>query len=190
MSAPPAPVSNEDDPLDNGGYAEYTWDDFVEKLKEMSGLKSWPEVERVRYVSQEDWPTEQAQCLSTLGFPTSVESDGSFTTKSTEGQQEALAEASYTCEVQYPMDLKYSQAPTRTQLRIFYGYYRDTLIPCLQDYGVETGSLPSEETFVEGTASGSASWTPYDAINLETVDTAEMNQKCPSSPPSEILYGN
>lgn len=186
-----SPAANsKDDPLDNGGHAEYTWDDFVKAKKKESGLGSWPEVERIRYVSQEEWAEVQASCLTNLGFPTTVEEGGSFSTKITEDQDEAAAEASYTCELQYPQDLKYAQALTRTQLRTFYAYYRDSLVPCLQGLGHDTGSLPSEETYVEGMASGSAPWTPYDSMDLASTDTSEMNQKCPPSPPAEALYGN
>ncbi|HAY44131.1 MULTISPECIES: hypothetical protein [Glutamicibacter] len=183
-------LSSKDDPLDNGGYGEFTWDDFVKGKQEESGLSSWPEVERIRYVSQEVWPEEQATCLTNLGFPTTVEEGGSFSTKFTEDQEQAAAEASYTCALQYPQDLKYSQALTRTQLRTFYAYYRDALVPCLQGLNLDTGSLPSEETFVEGMASGTAPWTPYDTMDLASADTTEMNQKCPPSPSAEELYGN
>lgn len=188
-SESPAPNSK-DDPLDNGGHAEYTWDDFVKAKKKESGLSSWSEVERIRYVSQEEWPEVQASCLTNLGFPTKVEEGGSFSTKITEDQDEAAAEASYTCELQYPQDLKYAQALTRTQLRTFYAYYRDSLVPCLHGLGLDTGALPSEETYVEGMASGSAPWTPYDSMDLASTNTSEMNQKCPPSPPAVELYGN
>ncbi|WP_418908465.1 hypothetical protein [Glutamicibacter endophyticus] len=183
-------ASDKNDPLDNGGHAEYTWEDFVEAKKKASGLSSWPDVERIRFVSQEDWASEQAQCMTNLGFPSTLEDDGSFSTKITEVQEQAAAEARYTCELQYPMDLKYSQAFTRTQLHTIYAHYRDSLIPCLKGLGFEPGELPSEETYVEGTASGANPWTPYDAIDLSSADVNSMNQNCPSMPAAEELYGN
>lgn len=187
-----SPVANsKDDPLDNGGYAEYTWDDFVKAERKTSGLTSWPEVERIRYVSMEEWPEEQASCLTNLGFPATVEPGGdSFTAKNTDDQQTAFDEASYICALQYPQDLKYAQALTRTQWRVYYAYYRDSLIPCLQGLGLEPGTLPSEITFVEGMASGSETWDPYTGLDTTSVNTDEMNQKCPSMPPLEDLYGN
>lgn len=187
-SASSSTIASADDPLDNGGYSEFTWDDFVQSQKEVSGLTTWPEVDRIRFVSQEDWPTEQAQCLSAQGFPTTVGSDGSYTTKGVSEQQQAFDEASYVCALQYPMDLKYAQAYSRTQLRAIYAHYRDSLVPCLQGLGFEPGSLPSEETFVEGIASGSSSWTPYDALNLSHNSVQKMNDSCPGTPPEEVLY--
>lgn len=177
-----------DDPLDNGGHAEYTWEDFVQIEREMSGLTTWPEVDRIRFVSQEDWPTEQAHCLSAQGFPTTVQNDG-FTTNGVTEQQEAFDEASYICRLQYPMDLKYAQAFSRTQLRTIYDYYRDSLIPCLQDMGFEAAPLPSEETYVEGVASGTSNWSPYDAINLGAANTQKLHETCPAMPSEDVLYG-
>lgn len=182
-------AGSSDDPLDNGGYAEYTWDDYVKGKRKMSGLTSWPEVDRVRYVSPEERADVQAKCLTSLGFPTSVESNGSYLTESTADQDEALAEASYTCELQYPTDLRYAQAFTRTQLKTIYAYYRDDLIPCLQNQGQNIGQLPSEETYVEGMTTGNAGWTPYDSLNLESIDTDAMNEACPGMPASDVLYG-
>ncbi|MGL3806153.1 hypothetical protein ACSYDW_08660 [Paeniglutamicibacter sp. R2-26] len=177
------------DPLDNGGHAEYTWDDYVKAKRKMSGLTSWPEVDRVRFISEEEKAEVQAGCLTNLGFPTTVESDGSYQTNSTTDQEESLALASYTCALQYPVDLRYAQALTRTQLRTVYTYYRDSLLPCLQAQGLETGQLSSEETYVEGVATGNAPWTPYDAVDLASVDVNALNKACPSMPASDVLYG-
>ena len=188
ISSPSGPT-NSADPLDNGGYAEYTWDDYVKAQRKMSGLSSWPEVNRVRFVSQEELPEVQAKCLTDQGFPTTVESGGSYTTKTTSEQDESLALATYTCELQYPVDLRYAQAFTRTQLRIIYAYYRDTLIPCLQDQGLDIEQLPSEETYVEGVTTGTAEWTPYDAVDLASMDTSMLNKACPPLPAADVLYG-
>ena len=186
----PSAAGSSNDPLDNGGHAEYTWDDYVASARKQSGLTSWPEVERIRYVTEEEWASVKAKCLTSLGFPTTVETDGSTQTLSVTDQEEALAEASYICEIQYPQDLRYAQAFTRTQLKTIYAYYRDELIPCLQNLGLETGQLPSEETYVEGTTTGTADWTPHDSLNLDAIDTNAMNAACPSMPPSEVLYGS
>lgn len=180
---------NSADPLDNGGQAEYTWTDYVKAKRKMSGLTSWPEVERVRFISEEERSEVQAQCLTNLGFPTTVESDGSYQTNSTAEQEESLALASYTCELQYPIDLRYAQAFTRTQLRAIYTYYRDSLLPCLQGQGLEIGQLPSEETYIEGVTTGNAPWTPYDSVDLASIDVNALNKACPPMPASDVLYG-
>lgn len=156
----------------------------------MSGLTSWPEVERVRFISEEERSEVQAQCLTNLGFPTTVQSDGSYQTNSTAEQDESLALASYTCELQYPVDLRYAQAFTRTQLKTIYTYYRDSLLPCLQGQGLDIGQLPSEETYVEGVTTGNAPWTPYDSVDLASVDVDALNKACPSMPASDVLYGS
>lgn len=192
-SSSPAPTSVgvKDDPLDNGGYAEYTWDDYVAAERKMSGLTSWPEVERIRFITEEEFPTVQAQCLTEAGFPTTADEEtGSHETRTVEGQEEAFALASYICNLQYPNDLRSAQAFTRTQLRVIHAYYRDQLIPCLQSRGLEISTLPSEETYVEGTASGTNPWTPYDALPAGTPDSDAMNKECPPMPPSEMLYGS
>ncbi|WP_181149800.1 hypothetical protein [Arthrobacter sp. MYb227] len=190
VSPQPSSAGSSNDPLDNGGYAEYTWDDYVKSAQKMSGLNSWPEVERIRYVTEEEWANVKAKCLTDLGFPSTVESDGSVQTLSVSDQDEALAEASYTCSIQYPKDLRYAQAFTRTQLRIIYAYFRDELIPCLQNLGLETGQQPSEETYVEGIVTGTAEWTPYDDANIDAIDVKARESDCPSMPPSEVLYGS
>lgn len=187
----PARMGNKNDVLDNGGYPEFTWEDHVASMRKMSNLTSWPEVERIRYVSMEEYSTLQAQCFTEAGFPSTVENDGtSFSTSNAEGQEEAFALVSYTCSLQYPMDLRYAQALTRTQLRVIYAYYRDQLIPCLQGRGLEISPLPSEETFVEGVASGTNPWTPYNDMPVENLDTDAMNKDCPPMPSSELLYGS
>lgn len=186
-----AAKTNKDDVLDNGGHAEYTWDDYVSGKQMLSGLTSWPEVERIRFISQEESPQVQAQCLTEAGFPATVENDGtSYTVHTAEGQEEAFALASYICDLEYPTDLRYAQALTRTQIRVVYAYYRDQLVPCLQARGLEVSPLPSEETFVEGTASGTNPWSPHDDLPLSSLDTDAMNKDCPPMPSSELLYGS
>lgn len=182
-------VSDKDDPLDNGGHAEVTWSDYVESQRELSGLDVWPEVDRIRYVSLDEAPHAQADCLTNQGFPASVGTDGSMTIRGSAEQESAQAEATYICALQYPMDLKYSQAFTRDQFRTFFAYYRDELIPCLQGQGLDVAPLPSEETFVEGNAMETAPWTPYDSLNLENIDVNKLNDVCPPTPSEELLYG-
>lgn len=184
----PSGTTNSADPLDNGGYAEYTWDDYVKAQRKMSELTSWPEVSRVRFISQEERSEVQATCLTDQGFPTTVESDGAFQTKITSEQEESLALATYICELQYPVDLRYSQALTRTQLRITYAYYRDSLIPCLEDQNLEIEQLPSEETYIEGMTTGTVPWSPYDSVDLASVDANALSKACPAMPAPDVLY--
>lgn len=179
------------DALDNGGHAEYTWDDYVAAKRKMSGLASWPEVERIRFISQEEVPPVQARCLTEAGFPATLGTDGtSYEVKTVEGQDEAFALASYVCSLQYPTDLRYAQALTRTQLRILYAHYRDQLAPCLQEHGLEVSAVPSEETFVEGIASGTNEWNPYLGLETDPRLDESLNKECPPMPPSELLYGS
>lgn len=190
-SSVPSPRAS-GDPLDNGGHAEYTWDDYVKAKRKMSGLKSWPQVDRIRFIKEEETAKVRSDCLTNAGFPTTVNSDGSWTTNNSSDQEEAFALANYTCEIQYPKELRYAQALTRKQFRSIFAYYRDSLVPCLKDRGYEIASQPSEETFVEAAVSGSEAWSPYDSVDTSSSDSVEIDsltKDCPPMPSNEVLYG-
>lgn len=180
------------DPLDNGGHAEYTWDDYVKAKRKASKLSSWPEVQRIRFVEPEEVAKVQAECLTGEGFPATASENGSWTVDSTSDQEEALALATYTCALRYPTELRYAQAFTRAQFITIYAYYRDTLIPCLRNSGYSIPEPPSEEKFIDSALTGQSVWSPYDSVDTSTMDSGEvesLTKDCPAMPSNKVLYG-
>jgi hypothetical protein len=139
-----------------------------------------PEVEFVRYISQDEYGEVRAECLTALGFPTAAHDDGGFGGSFTRDQAEAHAVADYTCEVRFPLDPKYTAPLTNAQLVALYDYYVNELTPCLESAGESVGPPPSESVFIEG-YSGSDPWTPYLALGTGA-DYAALEKACPSVP--------
>ncbi|AWB90093.1 hypothetical protein C2138_11565 [Salinibacterium hongtaonis] len=144
-----------------------------------------PVVDKIRFVTLDEWPTVSAKCRTDEGFPASGEGGG-VSQHVPEGQEEATEIATYRCAAKYPVDPRFTVALNDSQMSFLYKYFLDTLTPCLEDEGYEIAQAPSFQSFSSsfGTADG---WTPYSDVMSTVEDWEELNAKCPQDP--ERLYG-
>lgn len=94
---------------------------------------------------------------------------------------------SFTCQVAlmlYPTEVAYY---TPAQLDFIYGYFKDSLVPCLQLQGLDVGYAPSRDEFT-GQA-GIIPWDPYSELGaaLPPSRADEITQRCPPMPTASFI---
>lgn len=156
------------------------------KLEEKYPKVVKPQVKLQRYVSLDEWAVEDAKCLSSLGFPATVNVDGGVSGAISPSQHEAEAVAQYACDVEFPLDPRFNRPLNDSQLQYLYSYFTGKLIPCLKKAGYSIRTPPSLQTF-EDQYSTDKNWSPYDDVSVSGVVWSNLNQKCPQSPSG--LYG-
>lgn len=158
---------------------ESAWDAVV---MEFPGL-SRPGAELIRIISQNEWATVMAECMTEAGFPSTASEDGGLESTFDASVAQSRALAMYVCKVSYPVDPRYSEAFNTSQLRYLYAYYRDVLVPCLDEHEIESTAIPSEQTFVESYPS--ALWSPYIGVQPPTEqEWLRLLRECPQYPDS------
>lgn len=157
-------------------------DGFLAGEAEALGLDDPPEVERIRFVTLDEWPTAQINCMNDAGFAAQLTIDGKGVDYSQvpEALADQLALQIYTCEAQYPPSPTSLQPLTDSQLRALYAYYVGDLTKCLEDAGFTVGSPPSETVFIES----DGGWTPYGdiALSADPADLLPLLAECPQLP--------
>ena len=153
-----------------------------DRLLSMHPAVDIPDVDRLRYVSPEEWAFTLAECLTAEGFETAAHADGGIRSAATPPEQaEAQGIAIYTCSVRYPVDPQYSVPLNHEQIGFLFDYLVGELIPCLEDSGYEIPAPPSWQTFEE--TLGSAPWSPYNFVSpVEEEDWLAINLACPQQP--------
>lgn len=161
-------------------------------------LKSWeavasqfpnavkPVEPRVRYVTLQEWPKADADCLTAHGFPATVGTGGAVAQHVVGGQEEAASIAAYQCQAMYPLDPQFNEPLNKSQLSFLYAYFIDKLTPCLTSAGYSIASPPSLQTF-ESSYNSKAAWSPYLSVPATDTNWDQTNKKCPQSPSG--LYG-
>lgn len=148
------------------------------------------DVEFVRFVEAGDKPMVTVECLEAQGFAARIGADGGvFPDEVPPDQSSALMEATYRCDVQFPVHPRYYLPPTVSQVRTYYDYYRDELVPCLRAEGQDVPDPPTWETFA-GNYHSSSNWHPYDFVDTRSPQHQEdLNRTCPAQPPWERVFG-
>jgi len=146
-----------------------------------------PQVERVRYVSLEEWDDAIAECLQREGYSqVAVGPTGGVSYEGiADSQMQAFAIAQFSCSVQYPVDPKYFQPLTEEILTRLYDYSVGELTQCVEDLGYEVSAAPSLRTFVDSYSTDP--WSPFgDALmqaNEQGADaTIRLFDECPQEP--------
>ena len=138
-----------------------------------------------RYVTPLDQPELLAACVNEAGFPARVVPDnGVLFGDIPEAQGEAQVVAIFACNARYPLDDRFRESWNEEQLRVFYDYQVNEMIPCLERFGVVITDIPTFERFVDtyGTAER---WSPYgtvwDVIPSQE-EQWEVVEACPQFP--------
>jgi hypothetical protein len=165
-----------------------------------------PSASFVRFVRPDEVTQVMVDCLDGKGVSASLGPDGGVQfAKYPADQTPTVLAADFSCQVEYPIDPKYTAPLTQVQIAAFYDYYVHELVPCLaaEGYTTDPGTIPTLSTFAAAFGTKMA-WTPYQVvedrrIELEAanggVQPAEwapewkrLNSTCPQSPPLGRLY--
>jgi hypothetical protein len=182
-----------------GGDASTEWDALRDELIASRGaqllrdglLDSLPtDAQFVRYLDPGEWAEVRAQCLLDQGFHADATPDGGLIFRDyPEEQQKPLHEATYRCDVMYPVHPVYEQQLDDGQLTLLYDYYLDALRPCLEAEGFDIAEPPSLETFIDSYYRD-GSWNPYSSVpSLPLEEWYRLQEECPQTPPLAELYG-
>lgn len=146
-----------------------------------------PNVERVRYVSMEEWDDVIVDCLRREGYSqVTVGPTGGVSYEGiADSQMQAFQVAQFSCSVQYPLDPKYAQPLTDEILTRLYEYSVGELAECLEELGYEVSEAPSLRTFIDSYSTDP--WSPFgDALmqaNQQGADaTIQLFDECPEHP--------
>ncbi len=143
-----------------------------------------PSVDRVRFITLNEWADVMAQCLTEAGFDAESAPDGGLLSSAPSGQELPYGLASYTCSAQYPIDPRENIALTTDQIRYLYDYYTLVATPCLEDLGfTDLPEPPSQQSYISTYESG-PSWDLYSAVALQADEDEwyEANELCPQRP--------
>lgn len=140
-----------------------------------------PSVDTVRRVTPAEQPEAIASCLQDAGYTdANADDDGGIAYGTIpDGQESAQAITLYTCYAKYPIDAKYTQPATESQIEYIYYYWQHDLTPCLEAEGLEVSDPPSWNSFQE-TFGTRAMWDPYEALANEqdASAVAAITKKC------------
>ncbi|WP_133411845.1 hypothetical protein [Agromyces badenianii] len=143
-----------------------------------------PTPDRVRFVTQSEIAHVKADCVTEQGFPAAPNDEGGITYSPVPPDEQAEAQtlAAYACDVMYPLDPRFTRPYTEAELRYIYANLKLTVIPCIEQAGSSSPSLPSEHVFIEGWENG-RHWNPYgDSGSLTMEEASEIHELCPMVP--------
>src|SRR5690625_1879330 len=110
--------------------------EWLEDEAAAMGLSSPPDVALVRFVAPAEFGDTFSTCMTQAGF--AAEADGlsgvAFGDVPT-AQEQAFAEAHFTCSAQYPVHPRYGRPWSSEQRGVVYDYYVGELVPCLEAEG-------------------------------------------------------
>ena len=165
---------------------QYLKDNAV-ALASQLGIDDPPEVKPVRQIRLQEYASTQVTCLQGAGFEVDFTADGegvSYPAISDPGLQKSFNLAIYTCELEYPVQLRYMVPLTADGLKMLYAYRTGELIACLEGLGYTVSSEPPSETvFVQS----GGMWSPYGALAIRSDDVKQIYAECPQTP--DDVYG-
>ena len=176
---------------------EQHWNEMVVRYAAESGLDSPPPVHLVTWTeTPRENSTLVARCLQEHGFPAIADPLGgvAFDPGVPEAQDEALNQALYICNLQYPLDPAKTLDWSEDQLHLVYDYWDEYYIPCMEAHGhpVDTTNRPSREAFIGAFhTSERYDWWPSEGFqNLPRADQEKLIGTCPPYPPDAAMYGS
>ncbi len=179
---PPPPAFEELSAAEEDALYQETVDSYGEYVQAAFPEAQLPEVERIRFVTREEWNDVFVSCLGEAGFEATVHEDGGVRYGEIPPEQaEAQAIANYICRAQYPTESKYSAPFSDAQVSWLYEYTKTTLFPCLEAFDARPDNMPSEELFRQAiSGTGEGVWDVYSQVPVENIDQAI--EECPQFP--------
>lgn len=188
-----------DHPIEHTTYTEeerLAWrDEWMASQARQWEIADPPEVELVRWMSvRDEYERVYSDCLTAAGFPSKVNWEGYsvFDPGVPESHTEALNLAIYICQSQYPLVPQLSSELTDEQLGMWWDYWTEAYLPCLEAHGVGVqAEYPTRETFVAEFYSENRWWAPDNlpVLTWSEAKLAELTKLCPVYPPAEYFFG-
>jgi len=164
-------------------------------LAETYELVDPPNLALVRWTTMSDYGVTMAECYRSAGF----DALGGGNTVGFPGdsvgpaQQSAFRLADYECQSKYTLHPKYRQPFTEEQWEVFYDYWTQWLVPCLEGLGGHPPAPPTRETFVAQALQGKLAWDPWGSLQqtpeyASSIEkTVFLSQTCPQEP--NVIWG-
>lgn len=150
------------------------------------GLEDPPEVEMVRFVSNDEWAGIQVERLAEQGIQAAVGGQGGVVFDEVPAEQvETVNLAAYTCEAMYPIDPRTQTPLPRVRAVMQYDHLVNTVLPCVRELGFEVSDPPTQQTWLDQYYSGAETWDPYtDVANSgDPADLDQVYEQCPHDAP-------
>lgn len=142
-----------------------------------------PNVERVRFITLDEWAATIATCLTEEGFDATAD-QGALSSTAPERQEEPYLIAQYVCNARFPLDPHQMMPLVDDQIRYLYDYYVQVATPCLEGMGFSVPDPPSLQTYVDGYRDA-PDWRPYEDASIKSTDEqwARIQEECPERAP-------
>lgn len=164
----------------------------MQAIAESQGLSDPPDVTPIRAVAPSEVDALVVDCLHEFGFSAEVDTVGGWGFEYAQEQEEDATRAEYICMGRYPLAEQYVAALTEAQLRIYYDWQIEEVLPCVANLGYPIPTPPSWETYLAPRADGSNSNPFFFDAGLDPAtigaDLREIMSKCEYIPPSDLLY--
>jgi hypothetical protein len=133
----------------------------------------WDQVKFERFVSPDEAPTVQNECLREYGVTQVIFLEDGAVTGDLGDFERAVMDA---CSFSYPYDFQAAGVQSDAQLEYSYNYTTNFLVPCLRAQRYTFESPPSHEDYLRAAHESLWVWSPYDTINF-TSDRRWSNLK-------------
>lgn len=154
-------------------------------LADEAGFAEPPKVDIIRWVSLNEWPQAQTECLREAGWPVELENGGVVMKPLPESQAQAYRQASYVCTAKYPVDARQSAKLSPAQNETLYDYYVEWAVPCLQGQGYQTPEPATREVWAAAEFPSSV-WDPWSLVPPDDWYTSRVT--CPLYPDLQYLW--
>lgn len=150
-----------------------------------------PAVSVVAYTSGDTWSITQVQCLTNAGLA-AREVSGGFTVDGyrigspQSNNPFAVSIAIWTCQAQFPRDVRLSGYITDDQVLYMYDFFTKRLAPCLALHGYDIPPAPARDGYLETVRRG-IYWNPYYTATGHPIVSAQeqfdaLDLQCPGPP--------
>lgn len=169
--------------------------ELAASLAEEYDIKDPPEVTLIREVPPDEASKVQSECMMTAGWPNQILPNGAVEYDYTDDQTEDFNLALYTCELQYPVEAKYTRPLDDTQWAMMYDHFVNEYIPCAEAEGYNVGEIPSKDSYLAMPVA--EKWFPGRLVRMEITtggggkynSVEEFEAVCPPTPELDVLYG-
>lgn len=169
--------------------------ELAASLAEEYDVTDPPDVAIVREVKPDEAGTIRAECMTEAGWPNQVLPDGAVQYDYTDDQADDFNLAVYTCELQFPVEAKYTRPFGDDQWAMMYDHFIDVYVPCAKAEGYDVGEIPSRDVYLA--TPEAEKWFPGRSVRRQITagegehsSVEEFEAICPATPGWESLYGD
>ena len=134
------------------------------------------------FLSGIEWADQFVGCMNDAGFDNYTSVPGSYSVED-RGRNEAELQAYYTCNLSYVVDYAEMGELNHAQAEYWYDYFKEQLVPCLENHDVVMFEAPTLAEFRQGFGT----WNPYWSVRPKDQQFAladeRLHRECPFAPP-------